>query len=79
MQTCWLCYNLQHIGILSCVGEIWGGILLKALKMSVKKNENKLVAILSGGRAQPVLCAKLQPRAFIFGRNEIINHLHFDY
>lgn len=38
-------------------------ILLKASKMNLKKNKNKLVAILSGGRAQPAPCAKLQPRA----------------
>lgn len=31
--------------------------------MNVKKHENKLVAILSGGCAQPVLCAELQSRA----------------
>lgn len=44
-------------------GRGGGGVLRKALKMNARKNENKLVAILSGGRAQPVPCAKLQSRA----------------
>lgn len=58
--NCATLYDIQRYGV-------WGRgerrILLKASKMNLKRNKNKLGAILSGGRTQSALYAKLQPRA----------------